>query len=190
MAKLALVHCRICKKAIDRMSDTEEPWVMPSRNYFYHARCLEEAEANKKIIRYSNTSFNEKDWKKYLMDYLSKEIKMEINYSKISSQWKNFIKQGLTPKGIYFAIRYFYDCLNGDKTKAQGGIGIVTSIYDESCNYWEEKERKEKINLNKLQEQLSQDKPQEKQYIFRENKKKTSNMLELSSIFELEDDVE
>ena len=38
-----------------------------------------------------------------------------IDYKKTKSQWKNFLKQNKTAKGIYFAIRYFYDVLKGDK---------------------------------------------------------------------------
>ena len=38
--KLGLVHCRVCKKNIDR--NIETGWIMPSRNYFYHEACYKE----------------------------------------------------------------------------------------------------------------------------------------------------
>lgn len=43
------------------------------------------------------------------LGFYEKELKTDLNAAKTSSQWKSFIKKGMTPKGIYFALRYFYD---------------------------------------------------------------------------------
>ena len=120
--KLPLVHCRVCKKEIDRQNETG--WIMPVNKFYYHEKCYADW-VEKKDDLHAKASDNE--WYEAMIYYLSHVIKAEIDYKKTTSQWKSFLKQNKTAKGVYFAIRYFYDVQHGDKTKCQGGIGIVES---------------------------------------------------------------
>ena len=188
MARMALVHCRICGRSIDRLSDTEESWFMPAKNQFFHTKCYNDFEESKKILRFSDAKPDD-NWKRRLTDYLSKDLKIPLNYSKLGSQWNNFISQGMSPHGIFFATKYFYDCLKGDKNKAQGGIGIVSSVYQESCEYWIEKDKRDKRIIQEIEAQLEELKKQEEniQVIFRPKQEKVKNYLSFSEALEEED---
>lgn len=191
MAKMALVHCRICGRAIDRLSDTEESWFMPAKNQFFHTKCYNDFEESKKILRFTDAKEDD-NWKRRLTDYLSKDLKISLNYSKVGSQWNNFIAQGMSGAGIYFAVRYFYDCLKGDKNKAQGGIGIVSSVYKDSCEYWTERDKKEKRIIQEIEAQLESLKQQEDniQIIFRPKEEKPKSFLNFSEALLEEEDAE
>ena len=62
----------------------------------------------------------------------------------------------MTPKGIYFAVRYYYDVLKGDVNKAQGGIGIVLNIYNDSAQYWVDLENKKEGTLEAIIKQIKE----------------------------------
>ena len=151
MAKRGLVHCRICKKAIDRNVETD--WTCPSVNYFYHTDCYDKWVARKEDVTASAT---EEEWLEALKYYLAHVIKAPIDYKKMMSQWRNYLKQKKTAKGIYFAIRYFYDVQKGNAKNSQGGIGIVSSIYEESCAYWYEREAEEEGLIARIEQQIKQ----------------------------------
>lgn len=187
MAKMAPVHCRICNKPINRLCDTEEPWFMPAKNQFFHVKCYREFEESKKIIRYTTAS-DDDNWYRRLTDYLSKDLKQPINYVKLGSQWKNFKAQGMSPKGIFFAVRYFYEYLKGDKTKAQGGIGIVSSIYVDSCNYWTEKDKRDREIIQEIEQYLEKTKNDKIEYSFRPNQNKKKTLLSFADALIEEDD--
>ena len=146
-----IVHCKFCNAAFDRDLLVEDiDWVQPSNRQYYHKACFDnwvnmQGQLDKEM--------SDNGWLEALKYYLGHEIKVSINYGKLISQWNNFLKQKKTAKGIYFAVRYFYDCTDGDKTKAQGGIGIVPFIYQESCNYWQEKFVHDMTIIEKIERQ-------------------------------------
>ena len=115
-------------------------------------------------------------------------IKAEIDYKKTTSQWKNFLKQNKTAKGVYFAIRYFYDVQHGDKTKCQGGIGIVSSIYDDSREYWYKREENDRGICGRIEEQIKQQARQQK-IILKQTKRKSirDRAISLEDIDKMED---
>ena len=46
MAKRPLVHCRICKQAIDR--DAQNDWIMPQEKWYYHQACYDDFARKKR----------------------------------------------------------------------------------------------------------------------------------------------
>jgi hypothetical protein len=154
MAKRALVHCRICKACIDR--DNQTDWVEPSPKWFYHASCYEDFAKKKGRIREGDIEVEVEDdiWKDAIFDYFKKDLKVSLNYPKFLSQWDSLIKKGRTGKGIYFALRYFYEVAKGDPTKSENGIGIVAHIYEESANYWHERKQHDEEVLEKIEAQI------------------------------------
>ena len=98
------------------------------------------------------------------------------------------MKQNKTAKGIYFAIRYFYDVQHGDKEKSQGGIGIVSSIYDDSREYWYRREENEQGVCARIEEQMRQQANQTK-VVLKQTKKKTirNRAISLEDIEKMED---
>ena len=151
--KLPPVHCRICGKEINRLLEVDGiDWIMPSKNFYYHLDCYNKwAKKNDDI----HAKATDEEWYQSLLYYLNHVIKAPINYSKLASQWKNYLNQKTkTAKGVYMAVRYFYEVQKGDKNKSQGGIGIVSYIYEDSCKYWSEREEKEAGLCARIEEQI------------------------------------
>lgn len=146
------VICRICKKKFD--TEKEEAVIVGQKSY-YHKSCYESWKGGKDNVKTNNNDDN--FWYEALIDYLYRDVKLgEINFQKIQSQWINFTKpeKGYTPKGIYFAIRYFYDVIKGSADKAQGGIGIVPSIYNKAAEYWVDRENKKEGTIDAIIAQI------------------------------------
>ena len=147
-----IVKCRGCGKTFDRDILQEGiDWVLPTTNRYYHKLCFEQWAKKQGQI---DSTLSEEEWFEALLYYLNHVIKAPIDYKKLTSQWKNLLKQQKTAKGIYFTIRYFYDTLHGDKEKSQGGIGIVSLIYQDSCAYWGERFKRDNMILKKIEEQV------------------------------------
>jgi hypothetical protein len=189
MAKRALVHCRICKAAIDR--DNQDDWIEPTPKWFYHKSCYEDFAKKKGKIREGDISAEVEDdiWKSAVYDYLRRDLKMSINYQKFNSQWNNFLKKDMTAKGIYFALRYFYEVAHGDPKKSENGIGIVPHIYNEGTCYWGERNQRNKGICARIEAQIKQAEAQKTIVIHRERQaKKNKRMIDLSTIADMEDD--
>ena len=75
--KLGLVHCRICKKSIDRNVEKEGiDWIMPSRNFFYHKSCYDSWKHDNSNIKAVK---QDEEWIPYIWDFLSREIKVKYD---------------------------------------------------------------------------------------------------------------
>lgn len=148
-------QCRICHKKINKLIEVEgQDWIMPSKNYYYHAICYNNwAKKNDDI----HAKATDEEWYQSLLYYLNHTIKAPIDYKKLGSQWNNFIKQKTkTAKGVYLAVKYFYEVQHGDKNKCQGGIGIVSYVYNDSCQYWRDREEKESGICARIEEQIKE----------------------------------
>jgi hypothetical protein len=188
MAKRALVHCRICKAAIDR--DNQTDWVEPTPKWFYHISCYEDFANKKGKIREGDISAEVEDdvWKSAVYDYLRRDLKMGINYVKFTSQWNNFLKKNMTAKGIYFALRYFYEVANGDPKKSENGIGIVPHIYNEGTEYWGNRNQRDKGICARIEAQIKQAENAKVVVIHRQRQpKKNKREIDLSTIASMED---
>ena len=110
------------------------------------------------------------------MQYLKKDLYIPVDFGKFDSQWRNLIKKGRTPKGIYFTTRYFYEIEKGDKNKAQGGIGIIDYIYSRATTYWAEKERSGARIVEKIEQQIHERANREHKVIIKDKRKKTKKI--------------
>lgn len=149
-----IIQCRICGKKFDTEQLSKSEWVMPVPKYYYHRKCYEDWRENKYNPKADNKP--EDYWYESLVDYLYRDVKMSVDFKKLKSQWNLFTSPGkkMTPKGIFFAIQYYYDVLHGDPAKAQGGIGIVSSIYKDAAAYWTDLEYKKAGTLEKIIAQM------------------------------------
>ena len=175
------VLCRICKEKFDT---TTTDYVMPSKNWYYHRKCYE--DFGKKSVNIES-EVEDRLWFDASWRILHKDLRLDINYLKFQSQWKNFIQKKMTPKGIYFALRYFYIVKKGDGERAEGGIGIVPYIYEDSCKYWIERNRIEANIVKKIEDQVRQAESREKVVIIKPRKKHTKNNSDLKKV-EMEED--
>jgi hypothetical protein len=176
--KKHIVMCRVCREKFDTVGkELGVDYVMPSRNYFYHKECYDSWK--KKSGGKSNNS--DKQWEEYIYDYLKRDLKMEYEYFKVKKQLEKFRKKGMTYKGIFLTLKFFYDVEKGDMSKAHGGIGIVEYVYERACAYWVQKERETKGVCESIRAQMQEAKEsQEKRISYRAKtkKKKKKNLLD------------
>lgn len=151
--KLPKVHCRICKRAIDRNTEKENvDWIMPSRNFYYHKSCYENWKRDTANLQMAK---EDDEWIDYIYDFIGRDLKGKYNYLKCESQRKSFIKKyGYTNKGMFFALKYYYEIQNNPWDKAEGGIGIIPYIYNDTCAYWEKRYLKQKDILQVIEKQF------------------------------------
>ena len=176
-----IVQCRACGNKFDRDELIENvDWVKPAVNHYYHKNCFDQW-VNKKGALAATLSTEE--WYEALKYYLNHEIKAPIDYKKLASQCNNFLKQKKTAKGIYFSMIYFYDVLHGDKEKSQGGIGIVSLIYQDSCDYWRSRFERDNTIIEKIEEQVRLQLSQKVNQVSQKKKKTVRNkVISLDSI--------
>ena len=182
-----LVKCRVCKTVFDT-NDPTISWIMASKNFYYHSQCYEDFARKKRAS--SNDIHAEVDnslWFESMYDYLRKDLKMSLNMGKTKSQWENFLKKGYTAKGIYFCIRYFYDVLHGDPAKGDG-IGIVSCIYQEGCQYWVDREQHDAGICARIEAQMRHAQEQKQVVIKQKVQPKKKASIDLSNIALMEDD--
>lgn len=191
MKKLPLVHCRICGGDIDRQAQPENvEWIMPQEKWYYHTSCYLDFAKKRGAIREGDITIEVDDdlWKGAVYDYLKKDIKISLNFNKFQSQWNNFLKKGMTAKGIYFTLRYFYEIAKGDPKKSENGIGIVPHVYGEGTSYWGERNQRDKGICERIEQQIKSAAAQPNIIIYqKEPTKKIINNFDLIAALEEEE---
>lgn len=168
-----IVHCRACGLEIDKRN--VETWVMPTKNYYYHRKCLEERLENRQNEQLKP---NDPIWLEYICEYLSRDLKIEYDYFMVKAQLDSFHKQGMTSKGVFFSLKYFYEVQHGDKTKSRGGIGIAKYVYEKATDYWVNKETKKRGVCAGIEKQLAQQRAEVGVHIAKRKKPKKVNLLD------------
>ena len=155
MAK-AMVQCRICKERFNRLDPNlieGIDYVKPSERMYYHKKCYEEYQ-NSKLDVHANMT--DELWFTAAWDFLRKDLKYDFNFVKVRKQWESFIKNKMTAKGMYFALKYFYEIKKSDVTKSENGIGIIPHIYEDSCFYWQGREERDRGICAAIEKQILQ----------------------------------
>ena len=155
MAK-AIVHCKICKQEFNRLDPKlieGVDWVKPSNRIYYHKKCYDEYQRSR-IDVHANKS--DEVWFDAMWDLLRRDLKYDFNYHKVRGQWEKYIKNKMTAKGQYFALKYFYEIKKGDVSKSENGIGIIPHIYEDSRCYWQEREERDRGIVAAIEEQIRQ----------------------------------
>lgn len=166
-----VVKCRACGIKFDTDKLNDDEWIMPKTNWYFHKECYEN------WVKYKddpNSDMSSEAWYGALVDYLYRDLKMPVDFAKLQSQWNNFLKPGkeMTPKGVYFSVKYFYDIEHGDMEKAQGGIGIVPSIYRRATQYWADREAREEGIIDAIIAQIKEREARPTKVIHKKTEKK------------------
>lgn len=160
---MSIVMCRVCREKFDK--DKTDDWIMPSNRYYYHKNCYEKWKSG-------SDASNDEDWVGLIYDFIARDLKVQYNFHMCESQRENFIKKhSYTNKGIYFALKYFYEVKHNNWDKGNGGIGIIPFIYKESCTYWAQKE-KQQTGILKMIEQQIKDRQEREPIVVRKTKQK------------------
>ena len=156
MAKKIFVQCRICKEKFDRNDPSiieGVDYVKPSERMYYHKRCYDDYQ-NSRLDVHANMT--DELWFTAAWDFLRKDLKYSFNYVKVRKQWENFLKNKMTAKGIYFGLKYFYEIKKGDVSKSENGIGIIPHIYQDSREYWQDRELRDAGICAAIEQQILQ----------------------------------
>lgn len=177
------VKCRCCGIRFEK-DDPNVEWVMPTRNMYYHKECYETWKQKGTIT----TKADEDHWKSYIYDYLGRDLKIPYNYHKCEKQLQKYIKENkYTAKGIFFALKYFYEYKNGRPEDANGGVGIVPYIYEDAKNFWISQTLAKNSILEDIEKQYEERKNRETLTI-RKNKKQKKYKGNLDKIGEMIDE--
>ena len=156
MARTIMVQCRICKEKFNRGDPNVVEgvdYVKPSKNMYYHKKCYDEYISSRRDV---HANLADESWFDACWDLLRKDLKYDFNFFKVRKQWESYLKNKMTAKGIYFALKYHYEIRHGDVTKSENGIGIIPHIYEDSRFYWQERERRERGIVAAIEEQIKQ----------------------------------
>ena len=188
MAKRPLVHCRICKGSIDR--DGQKDWCMPQEKWYYHIACYDDFAKKRGAIKEGDIHIEVDDdmWKGAVYDYLKRDVRISLDFRKFSSQWEHFLKKGMTAKGIYFTLRYFYEIEKGDASKSENGIGIVPHVYERGTCYWGERNMRDKGICARIEAQIMQAAEQKVRVIRQAPKVIKKPTIDLAAIADMEDE--
>ena len=189
-----MVQCRWCKEKFDTDKVDEEKWVMPAKGQYYHIDCWNEKQLPGAIR--PEVSGDEEDftkWRDNICDFIKRDLKGEYNASRISKMMLEYKMKykDWTYKGMFFALKYFYEIKNNSWSKANGAIGILPYIYYDGTEYWRKRERSDKGIVGKIEKQITEMKEKEIKTIpynqqKRQRKKKALSFEELHKM--LEDD--
>ena len=185
-----IVKCRICLQQFDTNElEKEKDWVLPQPRFYYHTSCYNDFCKKKKGIREKDLTLELDDglWFDATYDYLVKDLKSSLNFTKFQNQWENFLKKGMTAKGMYFTLRYFYEIGKGDPRKNEDGIGIIPHIYNEATCYWGERNQRDKGICDRIVEQVCQSTKIQVKAIKQKRVKKIDKTIDLID-FGMEDD--
>lgn len=190
MTKLQPVHCRYCKKEIDRnVLEENIDWIITEKNWFWHLDCYKEKMNADKIRNenISNGEGTEEEWFDMLWRYLKKDLKISVNFIMIKKQWDSYLAKKMTPKGIYLCVKYMYDVKKINPEKGNGGIGLVPWLYEECHNYWKQREHQFKIVCEEIKQQIEEMRTVQAKSVPKSKKTpKKKQLINLQDIFEEE----
>ena len=106
----------------------KEPFKQISERRYAHLTCAIAAENEK-----SQAEKDKEDLENYIMDLLGEEFISP----RVRKQINNYIETyNFTYSGMKKALVYFYEVKGNDKSKANGGIGIIPYVYRDAYNYY------------------------------------------------------
>lgn len=129
------------------------------RNRLYHPQCYTKAKEEPKEKWPVNVEKAQTEEGAFnlalqgIIDYYNRELKISPDVGRIISQLKNF-KRLASYKEILLALRYGYEIKHIDKTKSNGGIGIVPYILEDSQHYFERHQLEKVEFARKVEEQM------------------------------------
>ena len=106
------------------MSKKDPDCIMIGNNKYVHRACQTLEEKREKTDR------------EQLEDYIKDLFGTTYIDPRVRAQIKKFVEEyNYTYSGIRKALIYHYEIKGGDKTKANGGIGIVPYVYQHAYEY-------------------------------------------------------
>ena len=125
MVAIHKVKCKYCGQTFDR---DLVPYKQVSERRYAHLACAVAAENEK-----TQAEKDKEELEKYIMELLGEDYISP----RVRKQMSGYIEMyNFTYSGMKKALVYFYEVKGNDKSKANGGIGIIPYIYREAYNYY------------------------------------------------------
>lgn len=149
------VVCAYCKKPL---SKKDPNCVMLSNGKYVHSECKDLEENREKTDR------------EKLEEYIKVLFDLSYIEPRVKAQIKKYVEEyNFTYSGMQKALQYFYEIKGGDKSKANGGIGIIPYVYKDAYNYhynlWLAQQKNKDIEVNLYVPQVKEiviDRPERK----------------------------
>lgn len=139
--------CRYCKQPLNDDPTTKDiEWIKRSQNYYYHKECWDKWLSQDRDGTRTNA-----EWLDLIFLLIVHDLKKTYNYFQIKSQFEKFLQEGFTGRGIYYTIYYLFNIKNVE-FMPQFGIALVRLTYDESFNYWLEREKQKKGIMKQIED--------------------------------------
>lgn len=189
-----IVKCRWCGEAFDTDKILDDEWIMPAKGQYYHKDCWFEKQTPGAIRpEPKNDKDNIDHWRHCIFDLIRRDLKGECNYSRITNQLASFkVKnKDWTYKGMFYALKWFYDIEGNDWKKANGAVGILPYIYYRGTEYWRQRERAESGIVQKIEQQIlkrMEIEQNQKEFEYTQKTRQKRKSISLSMIAEMEDD--
>lgn len=133
------VKCACCQKT---MSKKDNDCVLLNNGKYVHKACQEIEEKR------------EKTDKEQLEDYIKELFNVTYIDPRVRKQIQKYVEEfNYTYSGIRKALIYHYEIKGGDKSKANGAIGIVPYVYQQAFNYYLALWQAQQKNENKVIEE-------------------------------------
>lgn len=137
-----LVICPYCKLKFDA---DKEPYVKPNSQRYAHKICYE---------NFLNKQQAEETDRDKLINYIRKLFGTQVINPKIWKQLKQYTEEyGFSYSDILNALIYAFEIKHNDISKAQGGIGLVPYVIQDSRKYFNDISSSNKKNESILKEQ-------------------------------------
>jgi hypothetical protein len=149
------VICSFCKKPL---SKKDPDCVMLTNGKYVHEACKSLEENREKTDR------------EKLEEYIKELFDLSYIDPRVKAQMKKYVEEyNFTYSGMQKALYYFYEIKGGDKSKANGGIGIIPYVYKDAYNYhyqlWLAQQKNKDIEVNLYVPQVKEiviDRPERK----------------------------
>ena len=142
-SKSELRQCIYCKQKFDI---TKEGYEMPRPHKYAHIKC------------YKENYTPDEEYITKIYSLLKEEIGMTYDYQTCERQRIHFVtKMGYTNEGIYNALKYHYLVKKGSIEKSGNRIGIVSYVYNEAQEYYQNLKKRQLQTNQGLKTQLTQD---------------------------------
>ncbi len=115
-----LVKCPRCGEMLSR----EREDFVKIKTRYYHAKCAESLEAELKDYR-------------ELTDLIQELYKPdEPNWGTIGAQLKRYKNEGMTYKGMFYTLTFFFT-IKGNSIQKGAGVGIIPHMYKQARAYYQ-----------------------------------------------------
>jgi len=182
-----IIKCGWCGILFDTDKLEKEKWIQPNppRGWYYHIDCWNEKQKPGAIKPDTKNKEDEFEiYRQNIFIFIERDLKGTCDYARITQQMKQYKlkNKDWTYKGMFLALKWFYEVKKNDWGKANGALGILPYIYYEGTEYWREQERRSRGITAAIVQQMKERAEKEPIVIVRKKKEKPKASFRLEDV--------